>query len=557
MKILQKIKFSSIIWILFYIFIFVFIFNKATGNLDPDFGWHLKTGQEILTTGQIPHINTVNYPLNGNRWVDHEWLANIIIYLIFSINSHGYLILAFLFSLIAVLIFILLSKFIINEVIKNRNGLWLVIPLEILGLMAIAPHIGLRIQEITVLNLFLLFLITYFYNKNKNYKILYLMPLLFYFWANVHGGFLIGFFFLATFVTCKFAELILKQKYHTGFLSSIIDYNQNLNKKQILLFTIFSIASFLVTLATPYGVELYSFLSDYKNTYYLTHIIEWLPQWSSPLMYWQIIYIALVFSIIIANLILVLNQKDDYKNDKKIEYKINLWETAIILFFAIMAIKSHRHVPLFFVISLPLIIKNLMTSIKIDFSLDFIKNNPAKIIIKSFSAICLIMLIFNFSATTNYKINDPFQYFCQSRGGIHYPCAGINFLKEHKEYEDLNIFNEYGWGGFMIWAYPERKLFIDGRMPQINYNGRSFLEEYDDLRNKDKIAQKFFEHNIRLVLARKPGDKKKIDWVEKYIMMVREDQIKEPKNEMIEYLKNNQGWEKIYEDEVCLIYVQK
>jgi hypothetical protein len=27
-----------------------------------------------------------------------------------------------------------------------------------------------------------------------------------------------------------------------------------------------------------------------------------------------------------------------------------------------------------------------------------------------------------------------------------------------------NLFNQYGWGGFLLWALPDHKVFIDGRM---------------------------------------------------------------------------------------------
>ncbi|MDZ7666367.1 MAG: hypothetical protein U5K27_13775 [Desulfotignum sp.] len=27
-----------------------------------------------------------------------------------------------------------------------------------------------------------------------------------------------------------------------------------------------------------------------------------------------------------------------------------------------------------------------------------------------------------------------------------------------------NLFNQYRWGGFLLWAIPDQKVFIDGRM---------------------------------------------------------------------------------------------
>ncbi|PJA10525.1 hypothetical protein COX68_00270, partial [Candidatus Falkowbacteria bacterium CG_4_10_14_0_2_um_filter_41_15] len=89
MKKVFPLKFKTIIWALFYILIFALLLKHSYAYLDPDFGWHLKTGQEIITTGQVPSINYVNYTLLGESWVDHEWLANAAVYWIFT--NWGYL----------------------------------------------------------------------------------------------------------------------------------------------------------------------------------------------------------------------------------------------------------------------------------------------------------------------------------------------------------------------------------------------------------------------------------------------------------------------------------
>src|SRR3989344_9531753 len=58
-----------------------------------------------------------------------------------------------------------------------------------------------------------------------------------------------------------------------------------------------------------------------------------------------------------------------------------------------------------------------------------------------------------------------------------------------------NIFNEYGWGGYLIWKIPERKYFIDGRMPSWRQNGQFVFGDYIKITKAeigfDKILEKY------------------------------------------------------------------
>ena len=100
---LKKIKFVHVFWFFFYLLIACLLLRNSLRYLDPDLGWHLKAGQEISQTGTVPHLNHYNYVYTG-RWVDHEWLSNLLLYKLYS--GAGYLAvnLAFVALLLATLI---------------------------------------------------------------------------------------------------------------------------------------------------------------------------------------------------------------------------------------------------------------------------------------------------------------------------------------------------------------------------------------------------------------------------------------------------------------------
>jgi len=147
-------KKSSKIWLnillaAFYFLIFVTLLYNSFSYLDPDFGWHMKTGELIVTTHAVPDLNLNDYTLSGTHWVDHEWLANIFIYLIY--HNFGYIVLSVFFALIILVALIIQLQFTRKYFLPNNRGLILVLALQLAGLYASLPHMGIRIQEISVL----------------------------------------------------------------------------------------------------------------------------------------------------------------------------------------------------------------------------------------------------------------------------------------------------------------------------------------------------------------------------------------------------------------------
>jgi len=115
--------------------------------------------------------------------------------------------------------------------------------------------------------------------------------------------------------------------------------------------------------------------------------------------------------------------------------------------------------------------------------------------LKIFLLFCLFLA--SLSQIVQAKLTaKPFDNFCNN-----YPCGAVKFLKTNLQYDSLKLFNSYNYGGYLIWVYPERKLFIDGRLPQISFAEITFLEEYYKFFDKkEDIKKKLVQYNIGLVL---------------------------------------------------------
>jgi hypothetical protein len=92
------------------------------------------------------------------------------------------------------------------------------------------------------------------------------------------------------------------------------------------------------------------------------------------------------------------------------------------------------------------------------------------------------------------------------------------------------MLNEYVWGGYLIWALPQHKVFIDGRADIYAWSG--VLREYRKwaLLEEDP-ALLLDRHGIRLILLR----------------------AKAPMSQVMPYLP---GWRKAYDDGLAVIFVR-
>ncbi len=532
MNFLKKINFIKFEWLIFYTLIFSFLLLNSFSYLDADFGWHLKVGEQIFNEKAIPSLEYYDYTLKGERWVDHEWLTNLLVFLIYT--KFGYIALSVVFAILITFTIFVLNKFIIKNFLKNNEHFILIGLVEILGILGSHGFFGVRMQEITVLFLLLLLILIHNYSKNKNIRNLFFFIPLFYIWALLHAGFLIGFFVAFYWIGVK----ILEKKLSTIKKLSFITFDNKTTYKEISIFFSFTLISIIGTFFTPYGLKLYSFLSGYTNTYYLKNIVEWLPIHYFPINYYSLFYISLIitsFGIYFYNC-----------HFSKIKVKINIWQVSLILLFTVLALKSKRHFPLLFISSAPYLI--LIIS-KILYLKDF-KHNIYTNIIKYILVLTYIPISIFFLLGTNF-IKNPFTFFCNS-----YPCEAVKYLQENEQHFNKNIYNTYGWGGYMIWAYPEKKLFIDGRLPQYKFAGHTMLEEYNSFYKEDaNHNEKLNQYNIRLVLLIKEKDIK-FNLFEKFFLMMNENKINDNENHLVNFLEENNEWAIVFENNNSIIYAK-
>jgi hypothetical protein len=113
-----------------------------------------------------------------------------------------------------------------------------------------------------------------------------------------------------------------------------------------------------------------------------------------------------------------------------------------------------------------------------------------------------------------------------------YPIEAVHWVRTHRDQLGARLYNDYGFGGFLLWWLPMEKIFIDGRMPAWRVGDRRILYDYLALTNRDPP-----EFGVL--------DKYQVDWA----IVGRETILKSA-------MATHPSWRKIYEDTKVSIYVK-
>jgi hypothetical protein len=483
-------------------FIYVLIASKS---LDPDFGWHLRMGQIIKADG-IPATDPFSYTMPSFPFVDHEWFTNVLINRLHE--SIGYLGLAVISSSLAISAWLISLKNPLRQ--KERSKIWILeVMLLILAGAALIPFFGIRPQVLSWLYFAILFRIVFVPWAWEKLK--YFLPILFFLWANTHGSFAAGIVIL--FVATGLRFLRLKEVSLKDFAVLLI----------CLGFT------FLNPYQGRIWGEVWLQVSDASLRW---SIIEWMP----ALTYFNFpLFIFIVFSGLLI---------------WKYRSKFFLEEKAIFLALLSQAIASQRHLPIWALMALP------MTYISGGFlyydakKIKYGAKRYKKVIGIGFLGILAILVFESI-------------LILRSSGGLteqnFYPKGGVEFISGGMP--SGNIFSQYGWGGYLIWKLPEKKVFIDGRMPSWRWQAdipqeeNYAMETYKQILKGEKdYKDVFLKYKVDTLLLPPPKPESFLTALDRKLrVFLTRVGIDFKEYDLIKTLEED-GWQRVYEDSVSVVY---
>jgi hypothetical protein len=402
---------------------------------DPDFWWHLRTGELIAQTGAIPHSDPFSFTRVGTAWVAHEWLAELMFYGLYRLGGFGLLILLFSLLITATFFFVYKST-------PRTSRPYIAGFVLLLGALACAPTWGVRPQMISFfLTSLLLFLLERFQREKK---VAYLVPLPFMalVWVNLHAGYFLALAIVGISIAGGIIEF------------AIADYFKSLFPNPPSLKSVLQLCgalgiSVLATLVNPNGfhILIYPF-----QTLTSPSMQQFIQEWFSPDFH-QLAWQPLAILILALTGAAALAKKP-----------ISLSRLFLLMALGYAALHSMRNVPLFILVAVPFLAEQIDELVKIPAETHF----PRRLIRVGIGGLLLLALL---TGTLRFVQVGQQE---QETIAQNFPEAAVNWIEEN--HPSGNLFNSYGWGGYIIWRlYPENPVYIDGR---ADVYGDQFIFDY-------------------------------------------------------------------------------
>jgi hypothetical protein len=436
----------------------IFLLGAAfVGTTDPDYFWHLKTGELIVEDLAVPVTDPFSFTKEGEHWVAHEWLSEAVIY--GAVSAGGYGLALALFASVA-LGGLLLSYRTSLTLGVSRNAALIFFVWA--GVMT-SRYWTVRPQVFTWL-LFAAFIAICLEHKSGRGNRLWLLPVIAVVWANLHLGVMFGLAVVGVYAVSQTVERYA--------------WKQRVDLKPIYV-TLG--ACVLATLLNPNPLELLLYPLQYiepGNTN-----VELIAEWQSPDFH-ELSFLPLALAMLSLVAMGVFGRRRD------------LFLPLLVLLFGFLTLQSVRNQPLFAIVFV--LVGSQRASELWGWASAAVQQARPRphstlnwLLVGVFTA---LIAAFVAGAPTQQLRSQPLL----DRGSVYYPQAGAHFLRDN--YPEARMLNHYDWGGYLINELYPRKVFIDGRS---DFYGPELMNDFLTLDTlapgwEDVLAK----HDIEVVLIK-------------------------------------------------------
>jgi hypothetical protein len=480
-------------------FFMLLIFAAASRPItDPDFWWHLRTGQYIVETKSIPHSDIFSTLRLGSEWVTHEWLSEVLMYYLFRPLGFAGLIGAFALIIMA-------SFWITYRRCQLRVPYPYVVALALLlGTAATIPTWGVRPQMFSILFASVVLIVLDKYCRDENKRLIWWLIPVMVLWVNMHAGFAVG---LALILLT-----ILGQALDGLLLDGLTLVEIWPRVRTLCLLWIVALA---VVGINPNGLRMYSYPFETLRS---SSMMRYIQEWKSP-NFQDPAFQALLILILVTFCVLALSNKRPRPS-----------ELLILTATGAATLRSARNVPFFALIAMPILADYLWILISSQTSAKRLTISDDRVVPnKSMLSVALSLVLFVAVPITAASLRLRQATTKQSQTEAeNFPLAAAEFLRA----QDLPppIYNEYHWGGYLIWKlYPSYRVYIDGR---ADVYGDALIEEFFVVHDGETEWRRPLDnHGIQTVMV-------------------------EPDSAIASLLRQDPGWKKVFEDKQAVIFVR-
>lgn len=434
------------------LFISVIGFGPRLLNVDGDLGRHLTIGEYILTSHSIPTRDIFSHTMTGEPVTPHEWLAQLSFALAYRLGDLDGVVL--LCALLIAITFTLSFRqsYARSGMIIISSG-WAIMAAAAASLHWLArPHL---------FTLLLVVLWTGALERLRRREKIYwwIFPLLMFLWVNFHGAFIAGFVIWGMYLLGEVADSVKKMGEPCAW--DWRRFFQYLSKTKTFLTA--GATTVLASLVNPSGWGLWENSLGYlRNRYLVGHTAEYLPPDFHTASTWPfLIMITLSFLLIGFG-------------------RPRLPAASIFLLagWAAMALYSVRNVPLFALVSAPVLAEITAHNIesfsllarfsRFEERLNLVERSLKGYVWAFGLTILVAGLLLSGTNLDFYRRGNRFDPEV-------FPVQAVDWIATHPQ--TGNVFNHFPWGGYLLFRlWPGQTVFIDG---QTDFYGEALTRQYE------------------------------------------------------------------------------
>lgn len=415
--------------------------------IDPDIWWHLRTGQWVVQHQAVPTTDPFSQPGLDKPWVAYSWLYEVLVYGLYDrLGLIGIVIYRLVLALAVVAA--------LHRLVMRREPHFLTATgLTALGVLAIAMLFSERPWLFTILFTTLTLDAVLGLREGRRSRLVWLLPLVFVLWANIHIQFVYGLFLLGLACAAPVLDRLLGN--HQDGQTASTAGARGWWKLVALTF-----ACLLATLLNPFHVRLYGVVLEYATQPGPFRFVNELkaPEFREP-SDWCMLTLAGAAAFALGR-----------------RKRLSSFEVLLLAATGFFAFRARRD--LWFVVLAALAILATARRAPVAGDQRFVLTWKQRALVAGVTAVLALLVAWgrHLSATNlEAKVAGVF------------PVRAAAVVKERGYPGPL--YNDFNWGGYFIWALPHLPVAIDGR---TNLHGDERLvrfggtwagapEFYDDL----------------------------------------------------------------------------
>ena len=476
--------------------LFSLVFSMAARSpVDSDLWWHLRAGEETWETARPLLVDTFSHTRNGAAWINHSWLSQVGLYLLYA--KGGYLALSIAVAFMATLSMV----FVYTQMDAPPLLRAFVI---ILASAVSAPVWSTRPQLVSLVLFALLAYLLYLY-KWKHTDHLWLIIPIFILWSNLHGGYVLGLLLIASLLAGEVLNHLLG-----GQEREILAW------KGIARVGFWLAVGSLVVVINPNGVAMW--VIPFK-TVGVGVLQEMIFEWGSPNFH-ELAQQPMLYLLFLTFAAASLSNK-----------RLDGSDLVSVTGFAFLAFLARRNFGPFALVAAPVLARHLnflwiehhirwQTWIQYRFQQKAGRPPVHTAMNISIAAVLILAALIKV-----YLVSRP-QLLEEYNQEI-FPVQAAAWIETN--HPDRNLFNEYNWGGYLAWTLRDFPVFVDGR-----------TDLYDDI---------LLSQYLR-TLAGEAGWLETLDRFKIGTVLVGKD------SGLDRALDQTTGWFRGYTDELAVIYIR-